>query len=74
LVHWTGILNLIAFIIAGSVVAYLWFGAGWHWYLAILLWPVIYLGLPVSIGLLQGIFLRREFNEAVKNGKLPPSP
>jgi hypothetical protein len=58
--HWTGILNLISLTLATAVAGYLWMGASWHWYTAILLWPVIYIGLPVVIGLFQGIPIHRE--------------
>jgi len=67
--HWTGILNLFAVALASLVVGYLWLGAGWHWYFAILLWPVIYLGLPILIGLAQGVVIRREQNDVLERLK-----
>jgi hypothetical protein len=69
LVHWTGVLNLFAIIAATSAIIYLWLGAGWHWYFALLLWPVIYLGIPVAIGLAQGVLIRREFDAVIKGRK-----
>jgi len=56
--HATGILNIIALSLASVVVAYLRFGRGWHWYFALPIWPVLYLGLPVAIGLGQGVAIR----------------
>lgn len=61
--HWSGVLNLIALALASVVAGYLWLGAGWHWYLALPLWPVVYIGLPVFIGLIQGFGIRREMSE-----------
>jgi hypothetical protein len=67
--HWTGVLNLIALALASAVVGYLWFSAGWHWYFALPLWPVIYIGLPVSIGLIQGIGTRREMPGLIEKAR-----
>lgn len=64
--HWTGILNLIAFAFATAVAAFLLLAEGWHWYFAILIWPFVYIGLPVSIGLVQGIGIRHEQNKIVE--------
>jgi len=64
--HWTGTLNLIALAFATTVVCFLWLMEGWHWYLAVLIWPVAYIGLPVSIGIVQGIGLRREKDRTIK--------
>jgi hypothetical protein len=60
MVHWTGILNLVALIAATSMVVALWSWGGWHWYAAILLWPIIYLGIPIVTGLAQGVFIGRD--------------
>ena len=57
--HWSGVLNLVVIALATSIVAYLYFGAGWHWYSVLLLWPAIYMGVPVAIGLVQGVMIRR---------------
>ena len=50
---WAGILNLIALIVASTAVAYLWYYGGWRWYVALPLWPIIYLGIPILIGLIR---------------------
>jgi hypothetical protein len=57
--HWTGILNLVAITLATAVVSYL-------WYFALPLWPVIYLGIPILIGLAQGVVIRRDQNRMLK--------
>ena len=67
--HWSGVLNLVVIALATSIVGYLYFWAGWHWYSALLLWPAIYIGTPTAIGLVQGVVIRRAYNQAMRQIK-----
>lgn len=67
--HWSGVLNLFVIALATSVVAYLYFESGWRWYSALFLWPVIYIGVPTAIGLVQGVIIRRAYGQAMRQIK-----
>lgn len=69
MVHWTGILNLISLCTATAMVAFLWLCAGWHWYGAVLVWPVTYLAIPVFFGLCQGVVIRSDMKRGLERAK-----